>query len=49
MKHLITLLSLIAAVVAYIIGTATGAIIFLGLGVIFEAVFWARLFRYQKH
>ena len=45
MKHLVTLLFLLAAIGLYFIGMALPATLILLLGGVAEAVFWFRLFR----
>ena len=45
MKHIITVLSLIAAIASYIAGSAFGIVAFLISGLLLEGVFWARIFR----
>ena len=44
MKHLITLACFLIAVGCYAAGMSTGAAIFGGAGVLFESIFWFRLF-----
>ena len=44
MKHLITLACCLIAVGCYAAGMSTGAAIFGGAGVLFESIFWFRLF-----
>ena len=48
MRHLITLLCLVAAVASYIVGNTSGAAVFPVLGVLLEGMFWLRIFG-QKH
>jgi len=43
MRHLVTLLCLVAAVASYIVGSTSGAVVFLALGVLLEGVFWFRI------
>jgi len=45
MKHLITLACLLLAVALYAVGMSTGAVVFAGLGMLAEGVFWIRLLR----
>lgn len=49
MKHVITFLCLAAALAAYIAGSMSGAAIFFGAGIIFEGMFWFRLFRRKRN
>ena len=46
--HLITLMFLVVAVALYIAGAALPAMLLIALGVVFEGVFWMRLFRSGK-
>ncbi|MFA6231140.1 MAG: glycosyl transferase family 39 [Rhodanobacter sp.] len=45
MKHLITLACLLVAVGFYAMGMSTGAVIFMGVGMLAEGAFWIRLLR----
>jgi len=45
MKHIFTFFSLVAALAAITVGSTIGSVIFLIVGVVFEGVFWTRLFR----
>ncbi len=45
MKHLITLACLLVAVGLYAMGLSTGAVSFVGLGMLAEGAFWIRLLR----
>lgn len=49
MNHVITFSCLIAAAIAYLAGSASGAIIFFVVGVVLEGVFWLRLFRRKEN
>jgi len=44
-RIIITLFCLLAAIACYVIGIPIGGVLFLVLGIIFEGVFWLRLFR----
>ena len=48
MKYVITLLTLVAAIAAYIIGVSSGIVIFLISGLLLEGLFWLRIFRRKK-
>ncbi|WP_446807916.1 hypothetical protein ACH50O_11395 [Methylomonas sp. 2BW1-5-20] len=45
MKYLITLLSIIAAFASYIVGSISGLVAFMIAGIVFEGIFWRRIFR----
>lgn len=45
MRHLITPACLIAALAAYMQGSATGIGIFVAIGMLMEGIFWLRLLR----
>ena len=45
MKHLVTLLCLIAAIVLYAAGSVTGATVLILASAGLEGVFWLRLFK----
>jgi hypothetical protein len=45
MKNIYTFFSLVAALAVYAAGSAIGSVFFLIVGVVFEGVFWTRLFR----
>ena len=45
MKYVITLLTLVAAIAAYLIGSSTGLVALLVSGMLLEGVFWLRIFR----
>ena len=44
-RHVVTGLFLLAALACYAVGFAAGVYMFLAVGVVFELVFWGRLFR----
>lgn len=48
MKHLITLAFLLGAGASYFAGSASGAAVFVVLGVLLEIIFWARLLGGKK-
>ena len=48
MRHLITFGCLAVAVVMYLLGSETGVAIFIGLGALFELVFWKRILTRRK-
>ena len=45
MKYVVTLLTFVAAIAAYIIGASSGIVVFLLSGLFLEGVFWLRIFR----
>lgn len=47
-RHLITILILCAAIVLYVLGAAAPATGLIVLGLVFELVFWWRLFRSKR-
>ena len=48
MKHLITIALLLAAIVFVAMGSASGFVIFLILGIVCEGAFWLRIFGKRK-
>jgi len=48
MRHLITIGCLAVAVIMYLLGSETGAAIFIGLGFLFELAFWKRILTSRK-
>lgn len=47
-RFIITVLCLLAAISCYLFGAPTGGALFLILGMVFEGVFWIRVFRRTK-
>ncbi|SDK77124.1 hypothetical protein [Microbulbifer yueqingensis] len=48
-RWLLTLLFFSAAVACYVFGIPAGGAIFLMLGMVFEGIFWTRLFKRKSH
>lgn len=44
-RHLITGSFLLAALACYAVSFVAGVVVFVGVGLVFELVFWGRLFR----
>ena len=47
-RFILTALCLVAAILFYFFGVPAGGALFLILGVIFEGIFWVRVFRRDK-
>jgi len=47
-RHIITILFLLLAIACYVLGVPAGGILFFLLGIVFDGVFWIRLFRHGK-
>lgn len=45
MKHLMTVLCLVGAILLYLAGSAREAVVLIVAGLLLEAAFWIRLFR----
>jgi len=47
-RLIITILCLLAAITCYLFGVEAGGALFLVLGMVFEGIFWVRVFRRSK-
>ena len=46
--HLMTVAFLIAAVLCYVVGSNSGVIVFVAVGLVFESALWFRLIRRRR-
>lgn len=47
-RGLVLLFLIVAALISYAIGSMSGLVFFVGIGAVFELIFWAKLFRFRK-